>query len=119
MFILSWQQFDYYFHCLPPVSTTLAKLIEKFAAGVVATGGKIVFFDLCKILNLRCAHKSLFTPVHGTDLIDGHVHPDEPLVRHLVWTLLPKPEWRINVLQQLHGFRVVDGAAKTDKNRFF
>ncbi len=25
---------------LPPVSTTLAKLVEKFAAGVVDTGGK-------------------------------------------------------------------------------
>ncbi len=25
---------------LPPVSTTLAKMVEKFAAGVVDTGGK-------------------------------------------------------------------------------
>ena len=54
-----------------------------------------------------------------TDLIDGHVHPDEPLVRHLVGALLPEAEGRINVLQQLHGFRVVDGAAETGKNRFF
>jgi hypothetical protein len=27
---------------LPPVSTTLAKLVEKFATGVVDTGGKFV-----------------------------------------------------------------------------
>jgi hypothetical protein len=27
---------------LPPVSTTQAKLVEKFAAGVVDTGGKFV-----------------------------------------------------------------------------
>ncbi len=54
-----------------------------------------------------------------TDLIDGHVHPDEPLVRHLVRTLLPEAEWRINVLQQLHGLRVVDGAAETGKKRIF
>jgi hypothetical protein len=27
---------------LPPVSTTLAKLVEKFAAGVVDTGGNFV-----------------------------------------------------------------------------
>ncbi len=27
---------------MPPVSTTLAKLVEKFAAGVVDTGGKFV-----------------------------------------------------------------------------
>jgi hypothetical protein len=27
---------------LPPVSTTLAKLVAKFAAGVVDTGGKFV-----------------------------------------------------------------------------
>ncbi len=39
-FILSCQQFDNYSHCLPPVSTTLAKLVEKFDAGVVDTGGK-------------------------------------------------------------------------------
>jgi hypothetical protein len=59
-FILSCQQFDNCFHCLPPllftpvanlptvsltpaenlplVSTTLAKLMEKFATGVVDTG---------------------------------------------------------------------------------
>jgi hypothetical protein len=30
----------YYSHCLPPVSTTLVKLVAKFAAGVVDTGGK-------------------------------------------------------------------------------
>ncbi len=30
----------YYCHCLPPVSTTLVKLVVKFAAGVVDTGGK-------------------------------------------------------------------------------
>jgi hypothetical protein len=32
-------QFDNCSHCLPPVSTTLAKLAEKFAAGVVDTSG--------------------------------------------------------------------------------
>jgi hypothetical protein len=48
-FILSCQQFDNCFHCLPPVSltpvanlppvsTTLAKLVKKFATGVVDTG---------------------------------------------------------------------------------
>jgi hypothetical protein len=26
---------------MPPVSTTLGKLVEKFAAGVIDTGGKI------------------------------------------------------------------------------
>jgi hypothetical protein len=30
----------YLSHCLPPVSTTLVKLVSKFAAGVVYTGGK-------------------------------------------------------------------------------
>jgi hypothetical protein len=54
-----------------------------------------------------------------TDLIDGHVHPDEPLVRHLVRALLPEAEGRINVLQQLHGFRVMDGAAETEKTDSF
>jgi hypothetical protein len=49
--ILSCQQFDNCSHCLPSVSftlvanlpplpTTQAKLVEKFAAGVVDTGGK-------------------------------------------------------------------------------
>ncbi len=49
-FILSCQQFDNCSHCLPPVtlipvanlppvSTTLGKLVEKFAAGVIDTGG--------------------------------------------------------------------------------
>ncbi len=34
---------------LPPVSTTLAKLVEKFAAGVVNTGGKFAagVIDTC------------------------------------------------------------------------
>jgi hypothetical protein len=39
-FVLSCQQFDNCSYCLPPVSTTLAKLVEKFVAGVVDTGGK-------------------------------------------------------------------------------
>jgi hypothetical protein len=39
-FILSCQQFDNSSHCLPPVSTILAKLVKKFAAGVVDTSGK-------------------------------------------------------------------------------
>ncbi len=39
------------FHCapvanLPPVSTTLAKLVAKFAAGVVDTGGKFAVVSL-------------------------------------------------------------------------
>ncbi len=49
-FILSCQQFDTCSHCLlpvsltpvanlPPVSTILAKLVEKFAEGVIDTGG--------------------------------------------------------------------------------
>jgi hypothetical protein len=38
-FILSCQQFDNCSQCLPPVSTTLLKLVEKFDAGVVDTGG--------------------------------------------------------------------------------
>jgi hypothetical protein len=38
-FILSCQQFDNCSHCLPPVSTTLAKLVEKFAASVIDNGG--------------------------------------------------------------------------------
>ena len=43
-------------------------------------------------------------------LVYGHVHPDEALVGHLVRTLLPEPEWRINVLKQLQRLRVVDRA---------
>jgi hypothetical protein len=39
-YILNCQQFDNCSHCLPPVSTTLAKMVEKFATGVVDTGGK-------------------------------------------------------------------------------
>jgi hypothetical protein len=39
-FILSCQQSDNRSHCLPPVSTTLAKLVAKFAAGVVDIGGE-------------------------------------------------------------------------------
>jgi hypothetical protein len=39
MFLLSCQQFYNCSYCLPPVSTTPAKLVEKFAAGVVDTGG--------------------------------------------------------------------------------
>jgi hypothetical protein len=38
--LLSCQQFDNCSHCLPSVSTTLAKLVEKFAASVFDTGGK-------------------------------------------------------------------------------
>jgi hypothetical protein len=38
-FILSCQQFDNCSYCLPPVSTTLAKMVVKFAASVVDTVG--------------------------------------------------------------------------------
>jgi hypothetical protein len=38
-FILCCQQFDNCSHCLPPVSATLLKLVEKFAAGVIDTCG--------------------------------------------------------------------------------
>jgi hypothetical protein len=38
-FILSCQQFDNCSHCLSPVSTTLAKLAEKFASDFVDSGG--------------------------------------------------------------------------------
>ena len=41
-------------------------------------------------------------------LVYGHVHPDEALVGHLVRTLLPEPERRINVLQHLQRLGVVD-----------
>ncbi len=37
--MLRCQQFDNYSHCLPPVSTTLAKMVEKFATGAIDTGG--------------------------------------------------------------------------------
>jgi len=46
--------------------------------------------------------------------VQGHVHADEPLVGHLVGALLPEPEGRVDVLQQLHGLRVVDGAPEQD-----
>jgi hypothetical protein len=36
---------------LPPVSTTLAKMVEKFAAGVVDTGGKFAPVSLTLVAN--------------------------------------------------------------------
>jgi len=45
-------------------------------------------------------------------LVDGHVHPDEPLVGHLVRALLAEAQRRVNVLQQLHGLRVVNCPTK-------
>ena len=66
--ILSCQQFDNCSHCLPlvpftpvanlppvlltPVSTTLAKMVEKFAAGVVDTGGKFATVSLIPVVHL-------------------------------------------------------------------
>jgi hypothetical protein len=63
-FIISCQQFDNCSHCLPPVSTTpvanlpqvsttLAKMVEKFAACVVDTGAVVhlelrIFLRICK-----------------------------------------------------------------------
>ena len=41
-------------------------------------------------------------------LVDGHVHPDQSLVRHLVWTLLAKAQRRVNILQHLESLCVVD-----------
>jgi hypothetical protein len=53
--LLSCQQFDNCSHCLPPVSTTLVKLVEKFAAGVVDTGVKFAPGDVDTGGNLhRC-----------------------------------------------------------------
>jgi hypothetical protein len=37
---------------LPPVSTTLAKLVEKFAAGVADTGGKFGPVSLIPVVHL-------------------------------------------------------------------
>ena len=62
------------------------------------------------------AISSVYILRYAADLIDGHIHPNEPLVRHLVWALLPEPEGRVNVLQQLHGLRVVDGPT-ANKNK--
>ena len=36
--------------------------------------------------------------------------PDEPLVGHLVRAFLAEPERRVDVLEELHGLGVVDGA---------
>ena len=47
---------------------------------------------------------------HPPLLVDGHVHPDEALVGHLVRTLLPEPERRVDVLQQLQRLGVVNSA---------
>jgi hypothetical protein len=38
-FVLVISSVDNCSHCLPPVSTTLAKMVEKFATVVVNTGG--------------------------------------------------------------------------------
>ena len=47
---------------------------------------------------------------HPSLLVYGHVHPDKALVGHLVRTLLPEPQRRINVLQQLQRLGVVNRA---------
>ena len=41
-------------------------------------------------------------------LVDRHVHPDQSLVGHLVRTLLPESQRRINILQHLQGFCIVN-----------
>ncbi len=38
-------------HCLPPVSKTLVKLVAKFAAGVVDTGGSLLKYNMGVQLN--------------------------------------------------------------------
>jgi len=50
---------------LPPVSTSLVKLVEKFAAGVVDTGGMLPPVSLTPVPNLQPV---LLIPVVHLDL---------------------------------------------------
>ena len=45
---------------------------------------------------------------HPSFFVDWHVHPDQPLVCHLVRTLFPKPKWRVDVLEYFQSLCVVD-----------